>query len=99
MKETLQPWSDDDEFAAVLTAAAEAISSGLRDGKVSGKHAAGSYRLESIEHQLRHIEAHITAHQCGDRSEDHLAHIVCRAAFAVALRIQEAVKANIICPR
>jgi hypothetical protein len=50
------------------------------------KHPAGSWMSENIAEQLKHIESHITAELCGDHAEDHLAHIVCRAAIAFALK-------------
>lgn len=77
--------TEKEEFAIVRHAASEAIFVALQDGKKDGKHGPCSFLEESIEHQLKHIEAHITAYQCGDRSEDHLSHIVCRAAMACAL--------------
>ena len=79
-------WTRREDFAALLHAAACAINDAIRDGDGDGKHEAGSWMSETIEHQLKHIEAHITAVQCGDRNEDHLAHLVFRAAIAFALR-------------
>jgi hypothetical protein len=67
-------------------AAQTAVNSSLFDG--FSKHPPGSWREGTIGDQLKRIEAHITQYQCGDRSEDHLAHIVCRAAIAFALRPQ-----------
>lgn len=81
----MDEWTRDREYAAVTQAAIRALEKAMADGKADGKHAPGSYREESIEHQMRHIEAHITAYQCGDRSEDHLGHIVCRSVMAYAL--------------
>jgi hypothetical protein len=78
-------WGRKEDFAALLHAAACAINAALNDGDRGGKHAPGSWRAETIEEQLRNIEAHITAYQCGDRNEDHMSHFVCRAAIAYAL--------------
>jgi len=74
------------DFLELMTAANRAISRALADGDRGGKHPPGSWMEESIDEQLKHIEAHIARHDGGERSEDHLAHIVCRAAIAFALR-------------
>src|SRR5438105_8346039 len=79
-------WTRKDDFAELLRAAACAVNNALCDGHRGGKPSAGSWRDETIDNQLKHIERHITAFQCGDQNEDHLAHIVCRAAIAMALR-------------
>jgi hypothetical protein len=81
-------WTRKENFAALLTAAAGAINDELADGDRGGKHRAGSWLIETVEEQLRHIEVHITQYQCGDRNEDHLSHIICRAAIAYALSAQ-----------
>jgi len=70
------------DFLALLSAAESALIAALHEG--NGKHPPGSWRAETVDEQLKHIEAHVTAYQCGERSEDHLAHILCRAAIAVA---------------
>jgi hypothetical protein len=77
-------WTRKEDFAALLTAAAGTLNDALADG--DGKHRAGSRLIETVEEQLRHIEAHITAYQYGDQNEDHLSRIICRAAIACALR-------------
>jgi hypothetical protein len=87
-------WTRREDFAALLTAAAEAISDALDDGERSVKHGGGSWPIETVDEQLRHIEAQITAWQCGDRNEDHLSHIVCRAAIAYALRERESLRVD-----
>jgi hypothetical protein len=87
-------WTRKEDFAALLTAAAGAINEALDDGDRGGKHRAGSWLIESVEEQLRHIEAHITAFQCGDRSKDYLGHIICRAAIAYALRQRESLRVD-----
>jgi hypothetical protein len=78
-----------EDFAGMLHSAACAVNDALRDGDRGGKHPPGSWQSETIDEQMRHIEAHITAYQCGDRNEDHLSHIVCRAVIAFALREME----------
>ena len=77
-------WTRKEDFAALLHTAACAINDALHDGE--SKHGPGSWMRETVEEQFRHIEAHITQYQYGDRSEDHLTHIVCRAVIAYALR-------------
>jgi hypothetical protein len=78
-------WRDD--FGDLIQAAIAAMARATRDGERGGK--SGTWVTETIEHQLRRIGAHITAYQCGDRNEDHLSHILCRAAIACALHDRE----------
>jgi hypothetical protein len=78
-------WTRKEDFAALLNASVSAIRDALHDGERGGKHRAGSWLIETVEVQLRHIEAHITQYECGDRNEDHLSHIICRAGIAYAL--------------
>ena len=72
-------------YVDLLAAANRAISDALADGDKGGKHPPGARMAETIDNQLKHIEAHITQYQCDDRSENQLEHIVCRAAIAFAL--------------
>ena len=78
------------DYIHLLAATNRAISRALADGDRNAKHAPGSWIKETMDEQLKHIEAHITQYECGDRNEDHLAHIVCRAAIAFALRERKA---------
>jgi hypothetical protein len=81
-----------DEFNDMSMACAAALDIALKDGDrhdpLCGgpNHAPGSRMDETVGEQLKHIETHITQYQCGDRNEDHLAHIIWRAAIAVALK-------------
>lgn len=72
------------EFNEIMDAAALVINAVLHEGAAKGY--TDEWRHQSIDEHLKHIEAHITAHQCGDQNEDHLGHILCRAAMACALR-------------
>jgi len=71
------------DYNLLLLAAERAIRTALEDGE--HKSHKSEWREQTIDGQLRHIEAHVTAYQCCDRSEDHLSHILCRAAIACAL--------------
>jgi hypothetical protein len=73
------------DFGDLTSAAEYAIHAALEDGDAGGKHAPGSWRNETVEEQLRHIIDHAEAYLRGDRSENHLTHIPCRAAIAFAL--------------
>jgi hypothetical protein len=75
----------EENYRALVLAPMTAVRNALRDGDRGGKEP-GSWRGETVEDQLKHIERHVTQYQCGDRNEDHLSHIVCRAAIAFALR-------------
>ncbi|HKD77360.1 MAG TPA: dATP/dGTP diphosphohydrolase domain-containing protein [Ktedonobacterales bacterium] len=81
---TERTWEDD--FTVLLNPAIEALDDALRDGDRGGKHPPGSWRSGTAEEQMQHIAAHLYAYYHGDRSEDHLGHILCRAAIAIALR-------------
>jgi hypothetical protein len=80
-----EKWARLDDLRSMVGVAKTALVAALEDGQCEGK-VPGARVSETIDEQLKHIEAHITQYQCGDRNEDHLAHIVCRAAIACALR-------------
>jgi hypothetical protein len=71
------------DLVDLIAASTFALERALGDGDAD--HPVGSWMQVSIEEHLKHIDAHLTAWQCGDRSEDHLSHILCRAAAACAL--------------
>lgn len=47
------------------------------------KYGENVWRLMTIEEQLNHMIAHAYAYLSGDRSDDHLSHVACRALFAL----------------
>jgi len=73
----------EDDFIRLLGISADAIHTAMRDG--DNKHDPGEWMTQTVEEQIKHIEGHIMQYQMGDRSEDHLAHLLCRAAIACAL--------------
>lgn len=46
------------------------------------KYGANNWRLIPVEDHLNHLMMHIYAYLSGDRSDEHLSHIMCRAMFA-----------------
>lgn len=63
-------------MAAVLHAGAE-------------KYGANNWRLIDIDDHLNHLIMHAYAYLAGDRSDEHLSHIMCRAMFAQGVYYQE----------
>ena len=53
------------------------------------KYGANNWRGIPIEDHLNHLIMHAYAYLAGDRSDEHLSHIMCRAMFAQAVEIQE----------
>jgi hypothetical protein len=49
------------------------------------KYAQDNWRLISVEEHLNHLLMHIFAHLAGDTQDDHLAHAMTRAMFALAV--------------
>lgn len=60
----------------------------LKEG--ADKYGAENWRLISIDDHLNHLLIHIYAYLAGDRSDEHLSHIMCRALFAQAVDVQSA---------
>lgn len=96
-------WTRTQDRALLIRAAGSAIIQALRDGDRGGKHPPGScppgsWMNETVHEQFRHIEIHIAQYQIEEDginsvlTEDHLAHIVCRAVIALALGGVERVK-------
>jgi hypothetical protein len=58
------------------------------------KYGADNWRLISIREHLNHMLIHAYAYLAGDKSDEHLSHIMCRALFAqgVAVQTEEDVK-------
>jgi hypothetical protein len=58
----------------------------LHEGAV--KYGADNWRLISVEDHLNHLIMHAYAYLAGDRSDEHLSHIMCRATFAQGVVLQ-----------
>lgn len=48
-----------------------------------------NWRKIPVEEHLNHMIIHAYAYLAGDRSDEHLSHIMCRAKFAQAVALQE----------
>lgn len=55
----------------------------LREGAV--KYGIDNWRKIPCEEHINHMLIHAYAHLAGDTQDDHLAHMMCRAMFAVAM--------------
>lgn len=78
-------WTREADETLLVKAATIAIRRALDDGERSGK-SPGAWLDEAVTQQLRRAEAHIVAQLCNQNTaEDHLAHIICRAAMSYAL--------------
>jgi hypothetical protein len=53
------------------------------------KYGTNNWRKIDIEDHLNHLIIHAYAYLAGDRSDEHLSHIMCRAMFAQAVKIEE----------
>lgn len=53
------------------------------------KYGANNWRNIDVEDHLNHLIMHAYAYLSGDRSDEHLSHIMCRAMFAQAVEITE----------
>lgn len=58
----------------------------LKEG--AEKYGVDNWRLLPLEDHLNHLLVHVYAYLAGDRSDDHLSHLLCRALFAQAVAIQ-----------
>ena len=52
------------------------------------KYGANNWRLVDVDDHLNHLIMHAYAYLSGDRSDEHLSHIMCRAMFAQAVELQ-----------
>lgn len=52
------------------------------------KYGANNWRKIDVEDHLNHLIMHAYAYLSGDRSDEHLSHIMCRAMFAQAVDMQ-----------
>ena len=64
-----------------------AMSAVLHEG--AEKYGANNWRLITIEDHLNHLIMHAYAYLSGDRTDEHLSHIMCRAMFAQGVELQE----------
>jgi len=64
-----------------------AMAAVLHEGAV--KYGANNWRGISIDDHLNHLIMHAYAYLAGDRSDEHLSHIMCRAMFAQAVEIAD----------
>lgn len=58
----------------------------LKEG--ADKYGAENWRLISIADHLNHLLVHVYAYLAGDKSDEHLSHIMCRALFAQGVAVQ-----------
>lgn len=63
------------------------MASVLYDGAV--KYGENNWRGIDISDHLNHLIMHAYAYLAGDRNDNHLSHIMCRAMFAQAVVLQE----------
>lgn len=63
------------------------MASVLHEG--AEKYGEGNWRLIPVEDHLNHLIMHAYAYLAGDRTDDHLSHIMCRATFAQGVAIAE----------
>lgn len=53
------------------------------------KYGVDNWRLIPINEHLNHLLMHTYAYLSGDKTDEHLSHILCRATFAQAVSLQE----------
>lgn len=53
------------------------------------KYGTDNWRGIDIPEHLNHLLMHTFAYLAGDRTDDHLSHIMCRATFALGISLQE----------
>ncbi len=53
------------------------------------KYGADNWRLIDVNDHLNHLLMHTYAYLAGDRTDEHLSHILCRATFALGVTLQE----------
>jgi hypothetical protein len=53
------------------------------------KYGANNWRKIDIEDHLNHLLMHTYAYLAGDETDDHLSHILCRATFALGVKLAE----------
>ncbi len=53
------------------------------------KYGANNWRKIDVDDHLNHLLMHTYAYLAGDRTDEHLSHILCRATFALGVTLQE----------
>ena len=64
-----------------------AMAAVLHEG--AEKYGANNWRLIDVDSHLNHLIMHAYAYLAGDRSDQHLSHIMCRAMFAQGVNLTE----------
>lgn len=59
----------------------------LHEGAI--KYGEDNWRLISVQEHLNHLIIHAYAYLAGDKSDEHLSHILCRAMFAQGVELQK----------
>ena len=67
----------------------------LHEGAV--RYGENNWRKIPVEDHLNHLIMHAYAYLAGDRTDEHLSHIMCRATFAQAVAIDGVQEGDIIC--
>ncbi len=60
-----------------------AMAGVLSEGAI--KYGENNWRLIPVEDHLNHLLMHTFAYLSGDRTDEHLSHILCRATFAIGV--------------
>lgn len=79
-KQAASPYRFDLIPPEALFALAEVLAQG------AAKYGEWNWRGLTINDQLNHLLVHVYAYLAGDPSDDHLAHALCRAVFALSLQ-------------
>lgn len=53
------------------------------------KYGANNWRHIDVESHLNHLLMHTFAYLAGDDTDDHLSHILCRATFALGVKLED----------
>lgn len=53
------------------------------------KYGENNWRLIDVPDHLNHLIMHAYAYLSGDETDDHLSHILCRAMFALGVKLEE----------
>jgi dATP/dGTP diphosphohydrolase, N-terminal len=72
-------------FDLIDAHAIASIAKVLKNG--ADKYGANNWRKIEVEDHLNHLIMHAYAYLAGDKTDDHLAHIGCRAIFALGVSL------------